>query len=201
MNQSIFNKYGKDPLALFGRWLAEAEKAEPNDPEAFCLASCGANSQPSARMLLLKGFDERGFKFHTHAHSRKGHDFYENNKVAMCFYWKSTRKQVRIEGVIEEATNAESDEYFTTRPRARQIGAWASQQSKPLENPEALETAVKKYEQEFAGKDILRPQDWKGYRIKPYSIEFWIGHEHRLHTRFVYTKKTDGTWDAGWLNP
>lgn len=202
MHGSIFNEYGKDPLALFGRWLAEAQKTELNDPEAFCLATSGADCQPRARMLLLKGFDARGFKFHTHETSAKGKDIYENKKAEMCFYWKSTRKQVRITGTIEPVSDPESDEYFATRPRPRQIGAWASRQSETLESPEALEKSMQEFEKKFTGQDIIpRPPGWKGYRLKPGRIEFWIGHEHRLHTRFIYTRKAATTWDAQWLNP
>lgn len=194
-------EYGNDPVALFKAWLAEATVSEPNDPEAFCLATADADGRPSARMVLLKDISESGFKFHTHETSIKGAALKQNPQAEMCFYWKSTRKQIRIGGTIEQTSDAESDEYFTTRPRARQIGAWASKQSQRLESPEALEAEVQKFEKQFEGKDVTRPAGWKGYRLKPEHIEFWIGHEHRLHTRFVYTKNKQGGWDTAWLNP
>jgi pyridoxamine 5'-phosphate oxidase len=201
MNILPSNKYGNDPLALFKEWLAEAAKSEPNDPEAFCLATADADGFPSARMLLLKEADDKGFKFHTSEQSHKGQDIAANPRAEMCFYWKSIRKQVRVRGTIETVSDQEADEYFTTRPRARQIGAWASQQSQELEDEQTLQRAVEKYEREFSGKDVPRPPYWKGYRLKPEGIEFWIGHEHRLHTRFAYTKLATGSWAATWLNP
>ena len=206
MTNEIFKQYGNDPIALVKTWLQEAEKSEPNDPEAINLATCDAQGRPSNRMVLIKEISEKGFKFHTNAESQKGHDITANPKAAMCFYWKSTRKQIRITGHIEEATTEESDEYFTTRPIERQIGAWASKQSTPFEKWEDLENAVQKYEEEFAGSDsIPRPPYWKGYRLVPETIEFWIAHKDRLHTRFVYTKTPDtkesGEWTATWLCP
>ena len=147
----------KNPLSLFNRWLEEAEKQEINDPGAMALATCNKDGKPSVRMVLLKGADERGFKFHTNADSQKGLEMAENDKVALCFHWKSLRKQVRVEGTVHEISNEEADEYFATRPYNRQIGAWASQQSRPLENRETLEKDITKYEQEFQGQDIPPP--------------------------------------------
>jgi pyridoxamine 5'-phosphate oxidase len=201
MNNTVFDKYGNDPLALFAQWLAEARQSEPNDPEAFCLATADVDGNPSARMLLLKEADARGFKFHTNAESRKGTELAKNPHAEMCFYWKSTRKQVRVHGTVETVSEAEADAYFSTRSRARQIGAWASQQSQELEDELTLQRAVEKYEAEFADKPVPRPPHWQGYRLKPESIEFWIGQEHRLHTRFIYTKEAGTDWAATWLNP
>ncbi|MCC6598412.1 MAG: pyridoxamine 5'-phosphate oxidase [Alphaproteobacteria bacterium] len=201
MSKEIFTRYGADPLALCRDWLAEAQKTEPNDPEAVCLATCDAKGRPSNRMVLLKQIDAHGFKFHTNEMSRKGRDMAENPFAAMCLYWKSLRRQIRIEGAIEIAPETEADAYFATRSIERQIGAWASQQSTPYEKLEDLQAQVKKYEDEFSGADsIPRPPYWKGYRLVPLSIEFWIAQEHRLHTRFVYKKEREN-WTATWLCP
>ena len=201
MNE-IFKQYGKDPIKLCQDWLEDAVKSEPNDPEAVCLATCDSNGNPSNRMVLIKSINENGFKFHTNSDSRKGKDMADNPKAAMCLYWKSLRKQIRITGNIEQATPEEADEYFNTRPIERQIGAWASKQSEPFDKWEELEATVKKYEDEFAGSNnIPRPEYWNGYRLVPQSIEFWIAHKDRLHTRFVYTKTSDGRWTAHWLCP
>ena len=201
MNE-IFERHGNDPIQLFNEWLNEARATEINDPEAICLASADAEGKPSARMVLLKQVTENGFNFHTNADSRKGQDFAQNAQVSFCMYWKSTRKQIRVEGIIEEVSDAESNGYFTTRPIERQIGAWASSQSQPFDTRAEMDARIEKYTAEFADADnIPRPPYWKGYRIRPSSIEFWIGHEARLHTRFVYTKNAAGAWDATWLCP
>jgi pyridoxamine 5'-phosphate oxidase len=202
MKNEVFKEYGNKPLQLCRDWLEEAGKSEPNDPEAVCLATCDHTGRPSARMVLIKDISENGFKFHTNENSRKGQDLAHNPKAALCFYWKSTRKQIRIEGTVEQVGEEESDAYFSTRPIERQIGAWASKQSQPFEQRADLEAAIEKYEGKFAGaENIPRPPYWKGYRLIPESIEFWIAHEHRLHTRFVYTRAADGTWSAHWLCP
>lgn len=202
MSNEIFKQYGKDPVQLCKDWLAEAEDLEPNDPEAVCLATAMPDGRPSNRWVLIKEISARGFKFHTNAESRKGQEIEQNPHAALCFYWKSTRKQIRIEGKIEQIGDDETGEYFATRSIERQIGAWASNQSQPFEKREDLEKAVQKYTEEFAGTDnIPRPPWWKGYRLVPASIEFWIGNRDRLHTRFVYTLQDDGTWHATWLCP
>lgn len=201
MSQEIFDKFGKDPIPLCQQWLEDATANELNDPEAVCLATCDAQGNPSNRMVLIKEISRDGFKFHTNADSRKGQDMANNPKAAMCLYWKSTRKQIRIEGHIEETSPEEADEYFSTRSIERQTGAWASKQSRAFEKWEDLENTVKKYEEKFAGADnIPRPPYWKGYRLVPHSIEFWVAHKDRLHTRFVYTK-ADNNWTATWLCP
>lgn len=202
MSNEIFEQFGTDPIKLCQDWYAEAEPLELNDPEAITLATATKDGKPSLRWVLIKQMDERGFKFHTNAESRKGQEILENPHGAMNFYWKSTRKQIRIEGRIEEVSVEESDEYFTTRPIERQIGAWASKQSQPFDKKEDLEAAVQKYTDEFADVDnIPRPPYWKGFRLIPRSIEFWMSHKDRLHTRFIYTKQDDGTWSATWLCP
>ena len=201
MSQEIFDQFGKNPISLCKQWLEDAIQSEPNDPEAVNLATCNKDGSPSNRMVLVKEISDKGFKFHTNAESQKGTQIAENPKGSMCFYWKSTRKQIRIEGRIEEASAEEADDYFATRSIERQTGAWASKQSSAFEKWEDLENAVKKYEEEFAGVDnIPRPPYWKGYRLVPDSIEFWIAHKDRLHTRFVY-KKDGEDWTATWLCP
>ena len=202
MSNEIFEQFGEDPIKLCKDWYEEAEPLEPNDPEAITLATATPDGKPSLRWVLIKQIDERGFKFHTNAESRKGQEIAANPHGAMCFYWKSTRKQIRIEGVIEEVSVEEADEYFASRRTERQIGAWASKQSTPFEKREELEAAVEKYTEEFAGVDnIPRPEYWKGFRLVPSSIEFWLSNRDRLHTRFVYAKQEDGTWSVTWLCP
>ena len=202
MSSEIFDLYGEDPIKLCRDWLSEAEKTELNDPEAACLATCDGQGRPANRMILLKDVSHKGFKFHTNEESQKGRDIAVNPQAALCLYWKSTRKQIRAEGLVEQVSEEEANEYFATRPIERQIGAWASQQSRPYEKREDLENSIKKFEGEFAGVDnIPRPPYWKGYRLVPQKIEFWIASEHRLHTRFVYTLEHGSTWSATWLCP
>ncbi len=202
MSQEIFDRFGSDPIFLCQNWLAEAATSEINDPEAACLATADTDGKPSARMVLVKEITPQGFKFHTNAESRKGQDLAHNSFAALCLYWKSIRKQIRVEGTVAMIPPAEADAYFSTRPIERQIGAWASKQSTPFEKREDLERAVAHYEAEFAGTDnIPRPPYWQGYRLIPARIEFWIAHIDRLHTRFVYTRGADGAWSATWLCP
>ena len=202
LNNEIFDEYGTDPIALCKDWLSEAVAKEINDPEAVCLATSTPDGRPSNRMVLIKEIDERGFKFHTNAESRKGEEIQENPHAALCFHWKSLRKQIRIEGQVHAISEEESDKYFTTRPIERQIGAWASDQSRPYETLAEMQAAIEKYTQKFKDvENIPRPPHWKGFRLDPTSIEFWIGNRARLHTRFVYTKTDDGTWNATWLCP
>lgn len=203
MSDEIFARYGADPFDLCRSWLAEAARTEPNDPDAVCLATADARGRPSNRMVLLKDIDGRGFKFHTNEESRKGRDMSENPYAAMCLYWKSLRRQIRIEGDIEAVPDSEADAYFATRSAERQIGAWASQQSRPFGALADLEEAVRRREAEFSGAgSIPRPPYWKGFRLVPLSVEFWIANEHRLHTRFAYTRENhEAEWKAGWLYP
>lgn len=184
----------RDPLDIFHEWLALAEESEVNDPDAMCLATVDADGQPSARMVLLKGADERGFKFHTNAESRKGLEIAGNSKVALCFHWKSLRKQVCVRGSVEMVSEAEADAYFAGRPHARQIGAWASQQSRELSSREALEAKIAEVEAEYEGREVPRPPYWNGYIVKPETIEFWFDNPDRLHDRFVFERDKDGRW-------
>lgn len=202
MNPEIEAQFGNDPLQLCKDWLAEAVESEINDPEAMNLATCTADGRPSNRMVLLKEISERGFKFHTNAESRKGTDMEGNPFASLCLYWKSTRKQIRIEGCVEIVDDGEANEYFDSRNIEKQIGAWASKQTRPYKSKEDLANSIKKYEGEFAGADnIPRPDYWKGYRVVPERIEFWIAHKDRLHTRFEFTWRDDEGWDSTWLYP
>lgn len=179
-----------------------AEEKEINDPNAMCLATATPDGKPSARILLLKSHDEKGFVFYTNSHSRKGQEISKNAYAALNFHWKTLTKQVRIEGVIEEIAPEESDAYFNTRPRGSRIGAWASKQSKTIENDGDLTQAIAAYEQEFEGQDIIpRPPHWKGFRVVPHSIEFWQAGDYRIHQRIIYTKTDNENWDTKRLYP
>lgn len=186
---TVSTQIPEDPFALFRDWLAEAEQKEDTYPNAMTLATADVNGQPSARVMLLKGLDENGFVFYTNSESRKGREIADNPQAALCFYWKSLKKQVRVEGRLEEVTAAEADAYFATRPRGSRIGAWASQQSRPLDERSTFDAAVEKYTAEFEGReDIPRPPYWKGFRVIPKRIEFWQEGDFRLHTRHIYTR-------------
>lgn len=192
----------ENPIKLFQDWLNEAESSEINDPNAMCLATTDSSGKPSARMVLLKGCDEKGFVFFTNSESHKGRDLAESAEAALCFYWKSTRKQIRVEGKIEQVSEKEADDYFASRPRGSKIGAWASAQSRPLESRAHLESAVRALEEKYKGRnDIPRPAYWNGYRLIPALIEFWIADIDRLHHRFEYRREKDGKWLVRWLYP
>ena len=178
------------------------KKNEVNDPNAMCLATVSANGKPSARIVLLKGLDERGFVFYTNADSRKGQQIDNNGQAALCFYWKSLLKQVRVEGLIEEVSDEEADAYYNTRHRGSRVGAWASKQSQELGSYDELKNFVEDYETKFEGQeDIPRPPYWKGFRIKPDYFEFWVDGEHRLHQRYLYTPDENGNWTIKMLYP
>jgi pyridoxamine 5'-phosphate oxidase len=189
-----------DPHQLFDLWLGEAEAGEPNDPNAMALATADAQGRPSVRMVLLKGHDARGFMFHSNFDSRKGEDLTANPHAALLFHWKSLRRQVRISGTVERASAEESDAYFATRPRHRQIGAWASDQSRPLESREAFEAKLLQVQQLHEGRDVPRPPNWGGFRLVPEIFEFWSDREHRLHERRTFVKQGEG-WREGLLYP
>ncbi len=190
-----------DPYKTFAGWLEEAKASEINDPNAMNLATADAQGRPSNRMVLLNGLDQRGFVFFTNAESHKGRDLSENPFAALCFHWKSLRRQVRIEGRVEETSKEEADAYYNSRPRVSRIGSWASQQSRLLEKYEDLQAAVKKYEAQFEGvESIPRPDYWKGFRVIPDTIEFWIDGEFRLHRRHVFQLE-NGQWRHYMINP
>lgn len=177
-----------DPFETFGEWLSEAEKTEPNDPNATALASVDSDGLPNVRMVLLKGFDERGFVFYTNFESQKGEEILGQKKAAMCFHWKSQRQQVRVRGEIEIVSDQEADEYFHSRARGSRIGAWASKQSRPLESRFALEKEVARYTAKYAIGEVPRPPHWSGIRIVPTYIEFWKNGKFRLHDRIIFTR-------------
>jgi len=189
-----------DPLVLFREWLAEATQREPNDPTAMALATVGADGQPSARMVLLKGVDEQGFVFYTNLESQKAADLAANPRASLLFHWKSLRRQVRIEGTVTGVSDADADAYFASRPRGAQIGAWASRQSRALESRFALERRVAEYTAKFGLGSVPRPAFWSGYRVKPERIEFWQDRPFRLHDRLVYTRDRGG-WRTDKLYP
>ena len=189
-----------DPLALFAEWFDAARRSEPRDPEAMALASVDAQGQPNVRMVLLKGFDHRGFVFYTNRESIKGAEIAANPRAAMCLYWKSLNRQVRVGGTMAPVGDAESDAYFATRHRESQIGAWASRQSRELESRFALEKAVAAYLAKFGLGAIPRPPHWGGYRLAPERIEFWQERPFRMHDRTVYTRAGDA-WSIAKLYP
>jgi len=191
-----------DPLELFTDWYAEAEKSEPNDPTAMTLATVGPDGTPSVRMVLLKGFDASGFVFYTNYESRKGLHLVAHPKAAMLFHWKSLRRQVRLEGPVEKTTSNEADDYFATRQRGSQIGAWASDQSRPLESRFALEKRVAEYTAKHVIGTVPRPPHWSGFRLQPLLIEFWQDAPFRLHDRLEYRRPSvSAPWSTRTLYP
>jgi len=191
-----------EPFKLFAEWLEEAEASEPNDPNAVALATVDEDGLPNVRMVLLKGFDSDGFVFYTNFESQKGREILGQKKAAMCFHWKSLRRQVRLRGPVEIVTDDEADAYFKTRARGSRIGAWASKQSRPLESRFALEKAVAEYTARYAIGDIPRPAHWSGFRIRPTSIEFWKDQKFRLHDRVEFRRPSpEGEWDKVRMYP
>ena len=190
-----------NPFVFFRAWMKDAGATELNDPNAMTVATTTADGRPSARILLLKGMDDLGFVFYTNKQSRKAGDIAGNPHVALLFHWKSSRRQVRIEGVTEDVTDAEADAYYASRTRESQLGAWASDQSRPLTAREELERRVAEYDAKFAAEDVPRPPHWSGYRLLPSYFEFWQDMPFRLHERFVFTKTAAGGWAGGRLFP
>ena len=189
-----------DPFALFDSWYAEARESEINDSNAMTVSSVGADGQPSSRMVLLKGHDARGFVFYTNLQSRKARELIDRPKAALLFHWKSLRRQVRIEGAVTLASDAESDAYFASRGRDSQLGAWASDQSRPLDSRETFEARFADVAARFEGGDVPRPPHWGGYRVVPSRIEFWQDRAHRLHERRLFVRDKD-SWNEGLLFP
>jgi len=189
-----------DPFALFDEWLAEARTSEINDPEAMALATADASGQPSVRMVLLKGHGPDGFVFYTNEQSAKGEDLAANPRAALLFHWKSLRRQVRIEGKVERVPDAQADVYFATRARDSQLGAWASDQSRRLDSRQTFESRFEEVKRRFEGEDVPRPPHWRGYRVVPERVEFWLDRPHRLHERRLFTRDGEG-WTEGLLYP
>lgn len=190
-----------DPIALFGEWMKEAEKHEPNDPNATALATSTPDGRPSVRMVLLKGYDAGGFVFYTNLESRKGGELSANPQAALCLHWKSMRRQIRVEGPVVPVTEAEADAYFASRARGSQIGAWASRQSRPMTGRFELEKRIAEFVAKFGFGAVPRPEHWSGFRLKPEAIEFWQDRSFRLHERFVFIAGSDGAWQKDLLFP
>jgi len=190
------------PEPLFSAWLDEAEQSEINDPTAMTLATVDPTGLPDARIVLLKGFDARGFVFYTNLESSKGQELAANPKAALVFHWKTLRRQVRVRGPVEPVSTAEADAYYATRPFGSRIGAWASQQSRPLESRAVLKEAVARFEKEFEGMNPLRPRYWSGFRVIPMHMEFWADRPFRLHDRLLFSRLgPDEPWTKMRLYP
>jgi pyridoxamine 5'-phosphate oxidase len=194
------NTNADDPLALFREWYGEAQEQESNEPTAVTVATADTRGRPSARMVLLKHFDERGFVFYTNLESRKGRELRENPFAALLFHWKSLRRQVRVEGSVSLVSDAEADAYYASRDRGSRIGAWASRQSRPMSGRHELEKEVALFTAKFNIGDIPRPEHWSGFRIAPDRFEFWREGRFRLHERIIYTHGEEG-WATERLFP
>jgi pyridoxamine 5'-phosphate oxidase len=191
-----------DPLLLFGRWMLEAKKSEPNDPEAMALATVDAGGRPNVRMVLLKGWDADGFVFYTNKESAKGSEIFSHPHAALCLHWKSLRRQVRVRGYVSEVSRQEADAYFASRAKDSQIGAWASAQSRPMDSRFALEKEVAKIAAKYALRKVPRPDYWSGFRVVPFEIEFWRDKPFRLHDRLVYRRDNPkSSWTSERLFP
>ena len=201
MNDELSAIPQTDPFAIFDAWLAEASAAEPNDANAMALATATPEGAPSVRMVLLKGHGPDGFVFYTNAHSRKGGEIRANMQAALLFHWKSLRRQIRIEGALEEVSAAEADAYFHSRPRVSQIGSAASDQSAPLADRRDYLDRVAAMARDIPEGDIPRPAHWTGFRLTPRQIEFWLDRPNRLHDRRLFTRAADGGWSDTLLYP
>ncbi len=192
----------QEPFDLFRQWFADATASEPNDPNAMALATVDPEGMPDVRMVLMKGYDEQGFVFYTNTGSAKGTQLLASRKAAIVFHWKSLHRQVRVRGPIEQVSDAEADAYFQSRPRDSRIGAWASQQSRPLESRFALEKAVAVNAAKYAVGTVPRPPHWTGFRIMPVAIEFWHDRPFRLHDRITFSRaEPNGDWTRHRLYP
>lgn len=191
----------QDPFALFETWYREARASEPADSNAMALATADAQGRPAARMVLLKGHGPDGFVFYTNFESRKASDIIANPQVALLFHWKSLRRQIRIEGPVTQVDDEAADAYFASRSRDSQLGAWASDQSRPLAARATFEDRFAAAEQRFEGQDVPRPPHWSGFKVRPARIEFWLDRAHRLHERTLYESDGAGGWRAGMLYP
>lgn len=199
-DETIFER--DDPVALFMEWLESARASEPNDPNAMALATVDAEGQPDVRMVLLKDVDARGFTFFSNQESAKGEQLWANPSAALLFHWKSLRRQVRVRGPVEPVSLEEADAYFASRARESRIGAWVSDQSRPLSDRSTLESRVAAQTARFDGQDVPRPERWTGWRVKPVQIEFWRDRPFRLHDRLRFDRAAEGqSWSRGRLWP
>ncbi len=192
----------KDPIALFQAWMADAEASEVNDANAMAVATADAQGRPSVRILLLKGVDDRGFVFYSNFESRKGGELKANPHAALNFHWKSLRRCVRIEGPVAVVSDEQADDYFASRDRNSRLGAWASNQSRPLDEWATFESRFQEFDQKHPGDVVPRPPHWSGWRLEPLRIEFWVERKHRLHERYEFTRSAAGQpWSAQMLFP
>lgn len=190
-----------DPIQQFDRWFQDAVAAEPELPEAASLSTAGTDGRPSARIVLLKDFDERGFVFYSNYESRKGRELNENPHAALVFYWRQLKRQISITGRVDKVSREQSEAYYKTRPRGSQIGGHASRQSEVISSRKVLEERIREVTTEYEGKEIPLPSYWGGYRLNPEAIEFWQGRSDRLHDRLLYTRQSDGGWQIERLSP
>jgi len=191
-----------DPIQLFKIWMNEAKKSEPNDPNAFSLATSNKNNFPSVRMVLLKDFSQKGFVFYTNLNSQKGNELKENPNCEMCFHWKSLLRQIRINGEAKQVSPEVSDQYYNSRDYESKIGAWASKQSEAISSKDELLNLIKEYKKKYNEKNkVPRPSYWSGWNLNPLSIEFWLSGDSRIHERLKYTKDTNGEWIKSLLSP
>jgi pyridoxamine 5'-phosphate oxidase len=192
----------EDPIRLFDKWMLEAKKTEPNDPNAVSLATSNKNNIPSVRMVLLKDYNKNGFVFYTNLNSQKGHDLKENPYAAMCFHWKSLLRQIRIVGKISLIADEVADKYYSSRSYESRIGAWASNQTEKLKTRDQLIKSIENFKKKFNDeKNVPRPKNWSGWNLSPDSIEFWLDGDNRIHERLKYYKNKSGDWTKSLLSP